>query len=171
MKIKYAIMAVLGAASVAMATLHGEEPAKQMTCCCMKKAEESKKLEETRMKQMQQEMKAEAAELDKLVDEMNASTGEKKIEAMAAIINKMVQHGKAMRAGMGGMMMIGVMKKDGKPADVDYYTCKLHPSVRSQDPKGKCPICSMNLVPVYKKSPAAKPKEEIKKAEDPHAHH
>jgi Cu(I)/Ag(I) efflux system membrane fusion protein len=40
----------------------------------------------------------------------------------------------------------------GKPADVDYYTCTMHPSVRSQDPHGKCPICGMNLVPVMKKA-------------------
>jgi membrane fusion protein, copper/silver efflux system len=40
---------------------------------------------------------------------------------------------------------------EGKPDDVDYYTCTMHPSVKSQDPKGKCPICSMDLVPVMKK--------------------
>jgi Cu(I)/Ag(I) efflux system membrane fusion protein len=39
----------------------------------------------------------------------------------------------------------------GKPSNVDYYTCTMHPSVKSQDPKGKCPICSMDLVPVMKK--------------------
>jgi hypothetical protein len=43
---------------------------------------------------------------------------------------------------------------NAKPDDVDYYTCAMHPSVRSQDPNGKCPICSMNLVPVMKKSAA-----------------
>jgi membrane fusion protein, copper/silver efflux system len=43
---------------------------------------------------------------------------------------------------------------DAKPADVDYYTCTMHPSVKSQDPKAKCPICSMDLVPVMKKSAA-----------------
>ena len=43
----------------------------------------------------------------------------------------------------------------GKPADVDYYTCTMHPSVRSQDPKAKCPICSMDLVPVLKKGAGA----------------
>jgi Cu(I)/Ag(I) efflux system membrane fusion protein len=42
-----------------------------------------------------------------------------------------------------------------KPADVAYYTCTMHPSVKSQDPHGKCPICSMNLVPVMKKEFAA----------------
>jgi membrane fusion protein, copper/silver efflux system len=44
---------------------------------------------------------------------------------------------------------------EGKPADVDYYTCTMHPSVRSQDPKGKCPICSMDLVPVMKRGAAS----------------
>ena len=39
----------------------------------------------------------------------------------------------------------------GKPANVDYYTCTMHPSVREKEP-GKCPICSMDLVPVMKES-------------------
>jgi len=34
--------------------------------------------------------------------------------------------------------------------NVDYYTCTMHPSVHSKTP-GKCPICSMDLVPVLKK--------------------
>jgi hypothetical protein len=29
-----------------------------------------------------------------------------------------------------------------------YYTCPMHPSVKSNEP-GECPICGMNLVPVY----------------------
>jgi Cu(I)/Ag(I) efflux system membrane fusion protein len=29
-----------------------------------------------------------------------------------------------------------------------YYTCPMHPSVRADKP-GACPICGMNLVPVY----------------------
>jgi len=39
----------------------------------------------------------------------------------------------------------------GGDGDVDYYTCTMHPSVRSHDPHGKCPICSMDLVPVLRK--------------------
>lgn len=33
-------------------------------------------------------------------------------------------------------------------ATVNEYTCSMHPSVRSNDPKGKCPICGMDLIPV-----------------------
>ncbi len=52
----------------------------------------------------------------------------------------------------------GLLSSCSKPAitaaavdqDVDYYTCTMHPSVHSRTP-GKCPICSMDLVPVKKK--------------------
>src|SRR5437762_4226702 len=37
----------------------------------------------------------------------------------------------------------------GKPSNVDYCTCTMHPSVHAEAP-GKCPICGMNLVPVMK---------------------
>lgn len=43
--------------------------------------------------------------------------------------------------------------KETKAADsnVAYYTCTMHPFVRSKVP-GNCPICGMTLVPVYKSS-------------------
>src|SRR5437016_6155915 len=44
--------------------------------------------------------------------------------------------------------------KPAKPADVDYYTCTMHPSVHAEAP-GKCPICGMDLVPVMKKDSGA----------------
>ena len=43
---------------------------------------------------------------------------------------------------------------NAKPDDVDYYTCTMHPSVRKQNPTDKCPICSMDLVPVMKNGAA-----------------
>ena len=46
---------------------------------------------------------------------------------------------------------------DPAPSDIAYYTCTMHPSVRSQDPDGKCPICGMDLVPVKKADAEAKP--------------
>lgn len=47
--------------------------------------------------------------------------------------------------------------------DVDYYTCTMHPSVHSKTP-GKCPICGMDLVPVYKKSVSNAPAAESENA-------
>ena len=48
---------------------------------------------------------------------------------------------------------LGCQPQSGKekPADVDYYTCTMHPSVHQTHP-GKCPICGMDLVPVKKKN-------------------
>jgi Cu(I)/Ag(I) efflux system membrane fusion protein len=43
---------------------------------------------------------------------------------------------------------------ESKDSDVAYYTCTMHPFVRSQDPKGKCPMCGMDLVPVLKNGTA-----------------
>ncbi len=39
----------------------------------------------------------------------------------------------------------------GKPNKIDSWPCTMHPSVREKGP-GKCPICSMDLVPVMKES-------------------
>lgn len=36
----------------------------------------------------------------------------------------------------------------GKEQKITHWTCGMHPSVRAEEP-GKCPICAMNLVPVY----------------------
>ena len=50
-------------------------------------------------------------------------------------------------------LLVAACKPKGHALDpnVDYYTCTMHPSVHSHDPNGKCPICSMDLVPVMKK--------------------
>jgi Cu(I)/Ag(I) efflux system membrane fusion protein len=58
----------------------------------------------------------------------------------------------ALVALLFGAATAGCVKNgaSGKPSNIDYYTCTMHPSVHSKDP-GKCPICSMDLVPVMKK--------------------
>src|SRR5438105_5487339 len=55
------------------------------------------------------------------------------------------------------LLLLGITpacsKRDGaggRDSNVDYWTCTMHPSVHAKDP-GKCPICSMDLVPVMKK--------------------
>jgi Cu(I)/Ag(I) efflux system membrane fusion protein len=60
---------------------------------------------------------------------------------------------------LGVALLMGAVscKKGGastKPDNVDYYTCTMHPSVKKQSPTDKCPICSMDLVPVMKKGAA-----------------
>ena len=49
--------------------------------------------------------------------------------------------------GMASCLKGPTAKKD---SNIDYWTCTMHPSVHSKD-QGKCPICSMDLVPVMKK--------------------
>jgi hypothetical protein len=49
--------------------------------------------------------------------------------------------------------------KESAPASgqtVAYYTCPMHPSVKSDKP-GSCPVCGMELQPVYTNAPSAKP--------------
>jgi membrane fusion protein, copper/silver efflux system len=48
----------------------------------------------------------------------------------------------------------GAQTTDVSAADIDYYTCTMHPSVHSKVP-GKCPICGMELVPVRKQDAKA----------------
>lgn len=35
--------------------------------------------------------------------------------------------------------------------EISYWTCSMHPSVKTDKP-GKCPICGMELIPIYKSS-------------------
>lgn len=44
--------------------------------------------------------------------------------------------------------------------EIDYYTCTMHPSIKETKP-GRCPICSMDLTPVYKKGKASKEKVDL----------
>ena len=61
--------------------------------------------------------------------------------------------------GLSLITLTACSRKSSEPGEsnVVYYTCTMHPFVRSQDPKGKCPVCGMDLVPVFKdgaKAPA-----------------
>jgi len=61
----------------------------------------------------------------------------------------------ALTSGTTVLGLLPACSKAGQMAahddDVDYYTCAMHPSVKSHNPKDKCPICSMDLLPVMKR--------------------
>lgn len=79
-----AVMFTLGASA-----LRGEEPAPAKCPMC----EMMKKKAEAKAKHDQQQ-----GELDKLVTEMNGSLGDRKVEAMAAIVTRLVAQAKAASA-------------------------------------------------------------------------
>jgi RND family efflux transporter MFP subunit len=49
--------------------------------------------------------------------------------------------------------------------EIDYWTCAMHPSVRMKEP-GKCPICSMDTVEVWKKDNSQQQPTAQAKTED-----
>jgi cell division protein FtsL len=53
---------------------------------------------------MMEEQKAQDAEIDKLMAEMNAASGEKRVDAIVAVINKLVQQRKAMHEKMAAQL-------------------------------------------------------------------
>ena len=54
------------------------------------------------------------------------------------------------------VLLLGACSKPGPAVtlqnDIHYYTCTMHPWVHSKKP-GKCPVCAMDLVPVFKNKP------------------
>ena len=49
---------------------------------------------------MMEKQKAQDAEIDKLLAEMNATTGDKRVDAIVAVLNKLVEQRKVMQAEM-----------------------------------------------------------------------
>jgi hypothetical protein len=70
-----------------------------MKCCCMKAPDPKAEMQ----KKMEAKMKAADAEVNALLDQMNTATGDKKIDAMAALLNKMLQERKGMQEKMAAM--------------------------------------------------------------------
>lgn len=51
--------------------------------------------------------------------------------------------------GTKGIKFTASESGDASQGNIDYYTCTMHPSVKEKG-EGTCPICAMNLIPVYK---------------------
>lgn len=85
-------------------TVLAQDPEPGMACCGMMPgmmgAHKGEMMEWHQ--KMVDKFKAQDAELEKLVAEMNAASGEKKVEAIAAIVNKMMENRKAWHSEMEG---------------------------------------------------------------------
>ena len=114
MKSKYILALAIAAALPAAILIAQVPPAGPMKG--MIQGDNSKMME--MHQKMEAEMTAHDAELDKLVAEMNTATGDKKVDAVAAVVAKLVEQRKAMHSKMSGMHgdMMGAMEccKSGK---------------------------------------------------------
>ncbi len=61
--------------------------------------------------------------------------------------------GKSLSTESGASAAASSAITGANPGDIDHYTCSMHPSVKQRGP-GKCPICSMDLIPVTKEQQA-----------------
>jgi hypothetical protein len=112
MKAKHLIALILAATLPASALLAQGEQEKMSG---MMKGEPTKMAE--MHQKMEAEMNAQNAELDKLVAAMNTATGEKKMDAIAAVVAKLVEQRKMRDEKMAAMhekMQGGMMKHDMK---------------------------------------------------------
>jgi hypothetical protein len=75
---------------------------------------------------MQADMQAADGQLDALLAEMNGSTGTKKVEAIAALLNRMVQERKDMqrRTAEMHMQMMGGITGDGAPSESERMAAR-----------------------------------------------
>jgi len=99
MKSKYILRLAIAAAlpaAVLIAQVPPHGPMKGMM-----KGDKSKMME--MHQKMEAEMKTQDAELDRLVAQMNAATGDQKVDAIAAVVTKLVEQRKWMHSQMGGM--------------------------------------------------------------------
>ena len=89
------LLVIAIAAAVQGATLLAQEPS------AMPWMDKQKHREMMPMHSKMMEMqKTQDAEIDKLLAEMNAATGEKRVDAIVAVINKLVEQRKTMHAEM-----------------------------------------------------------------------
>ncbi len=71
---------------------------------------------------------------------------------------------------LGLFFITGCGKQAEQNDNIDHWTCSMHPSVRSDEP-GKCPICNMDLIPVYKENQQpAEPKVDESENHTGHEH-
>jgi hypothetical protein len=108
------LLAAITATAIPLATVFAEnaaspapaEQTKEENCCCldMKGMRQGKMMRMMGMLSMMSNWKEQDAELDKLVATMNSAPSDKKIDAIAAIVAKLIEQRKAMHEAMQKMM-------------------------------------------------------------------
>lgn len=93
------LLAMAIATSLTLSALRAQEPNPMPD---MDKQEHRKVMPTHEM--MREMQTRQDAEIDKLLATMNAAAGEKKMEALAAVVNKLVEQRKAMHAKMGALL-------------------------------------------------------------------
>ena len=105
MKTTYLLVALI-AATLPLTAVRAEDTAK--TEATEQKQEQSSDTPEMKSMmgkgQMMSNLKDQDAELDKLVAEMNSASADKKLDAVAAVVSKLVEQRKAMHEQMQKMM-------------------------------------------------------------------
>ena len=110
------LVAAMIAAAIALAPVPAEETTKpeaadqtkEQTGCCMgMMGMDMGNMMGMDMGNMMSKWKEQEAELDKLVADMNNASSDKKVDAIAAVVTKLVEQRKAMHEGMQKMMTQG----------------------------------------------------------------
>ena len=86
-----------------------DQTKEQNSCCKGMMGMNMGKMTGMSMGNMMSEWKDQEAELDKLVADMNSAPPDKKIDAIAAVVSKLVEQRKAMHERMQKMMKMGQM--------------------------------------------------------------
>ena len=115
MKRNHLLASMIGAA-IALAPVlaedttkpEGADQTKEQTDCCMgMMGKDMGNMMGMDMGNMMSKWKDQEAELDKLVADMNSAPSDKKVDAIAAVVTKLVEQRKAMHEGMQKMMSEG----------------------------------------------------------------
>jgi hypothetical protein len=110
------LLAGMIAAAIALAPVLAEDTTKpeaadqtkeQKDCCMGMMGKDMGSMMGMDMRNMMSKWKDQEAELDKLVADMNSAPSDKKVDAIAAVVTKLVEQRKAMHEGMQKMMTEG----------------------------------------------------------------
>jgi hypothetical protein len=143
---KTTLLTIALATAFSAASLLAEEG---MQCCCKKAADPNAATQA----KVEAKTKAADAEVNALLEQMNAATGEKKVEAMAALLNRMLQERKSMQDKMAAMHAKMAAEKKADAASAKKSCCE--PPSLTQAMKPATPAAEPAAPAVEPAKPAA----------------